>query len=113
MSLFRKIWFVVYFIFSFRLELLHSQYTVNDPKYDEVMEQSTETLQAFIETHEDVEFIIHPDREMIYTDNYVFAEPVTEDYRIGILLDPVFLLCSYVSLLIFCFSVDHFLMTVA
>ena len=66
-----------------------AQYPVDDPKYGEVLAQSTEDLNAFIETHEDVELVIHPDRAMIYTDEYVFNEPETEDYRIGIIMDPV------------------------
>ena len=46
-------------------------------------------LQAQIETDPDVELIIHPDRELLYTGTYVFQNPDTEDYRIGILMDPV------------------------
>lgn len=71
------------------LNFVTCQYPVDDPKYQEVMDESTKDLNAFIETHEDVELIIHPDRAMIYTDQYVFAEPETEDYRIGIIIDPV------------------------
>lgn len=66
-----------------------AQWPDDSAKYAEVLSQETEDLDALIETHEDVELIIHPDRALIYTSEYRYARPETEDYIVGIIIDPV------------------------
>ena len=77
------------FVLALALQTAFAQYTRHSPKYNETMDAATLELQAQIETDPDVELIIHPDRALLYTGNYVFQNPDTEDYRIGILMDPV------------------------
>ena len=69
--------------------LVSAQWEEDTAKYAEVIMQETDKLDALIETHEDVEFIIHPEREQIFTDEYRYARPETEDYIVGIIVDPV------------------------
>jgi hypothetical protein len=69
--------------------LVKSQWPDDSAKYAEVLLQETEDLDALIETHEDVELLIHPDRALIYADTYRYARPETEDYIVGIIIDPV------------------------
>lgn len=69
--------------------LVTGQWPEDSSKYAEVLQEQTEDLNALIETHPDVELIIHPDRAMIYTNTYRYARPETEDYIVGIIIDPV------------------------
>lgn len=89
------------FLLVFAFYPAWAQYRRYSPKYNETMDAATLELQAQIETDPDVELIIHPDRALLYTGNYVFQNPDTEDYRIGILMDPVGLFSYQFSILIY------------
>lgn len=76
------------FIFFTCILTISAQWPDDSAKYAEVLEENTQELDALIETHEDVELIIHPDRAQIYTNTYVYDRPETEDYIVGIIIDP-------------------------
>lgn len=81
-------------IFFLSFFFISSQYPEDSKLYNETIEAGEVILRESIESHPDVEYIIHPDRRMIDTNNYYFIEPEAEDYTIGILVDPVFLTIS-------------------
>jgi hypothetical protein len=66
-----------------------TQYPEDSALFNETYVTGEKVLRAEIEADPDVEFIIYPAREMIDTNQYYFIEPQTEDYTIGILIDPV------------------------
>jgi hypothetical protein len=80
----------LYNVFLFcSIGYVSAQWPEDSAKYAEVLSQETEDLNALIETHADVELIIHPERAMIYTSTYTHDRPETEDYIVGIIIDPV------------------------
>ncbi len=65
------------------------QYPEGSGLYNQSLVAGKKTLGDQIEKHPDIEYVIHPDRAMIYTSDYYFIEPEYEDYTIGIIVDPV------------------------
>lgn len=68
---------------------VNAQYRKNSKKYQEVMTEQKDILTGEISLHPDVKYIIDPSLQLLYADEYFFEPPETEDYRIGILMDPV------------------------
>ncbi len=69
--------------------LAQSQWPKDSDKYAQVMDANQALLQAQLNSNPTVEHIIDPSKSLIYADNYFFIDPDNEDYRIGILVDPV------------------------
>lgn len=59
------------------------------PLYFELLEKGVEILADQIQDHPDVRYDFDPDKLILPDDSYSFIFPDIEDYRIGILMDPV------------------------
>lgn len=58
-------------------------------RFVELFEEGVEILESEIQDHPDVRYEFDPSKELLYADTYSFVFPDIEDYRIGILMDPV------------------------
>jgi hypothetical protein len=67
-----------------------AQYSRNSPLFKEVYEMRQKLLEAEIKSHPDVRYTFFPERRLVPHDSYRFDFPSFEDYRIGIIIDPVF-----------------------
>jgi hypothetical protein len=70
------------------LPTAQSQYLLGSNKDNLVYGEEATALQLEVETTADVEAVLHPELLLIDIDIYRFDFPLTEDYRIGLLMDP-------------------------
>jgi hypothetical protein len=96
---------------------VNAQYRQTSDKYKEVMAEQKSYLEEEISLNPDVKYIIHPDMKLIYADTYHYEVPDIEDYRIGIIIDPVRMhIPNFFSFqsnyLIFYYSVAHYIIIV-
>lgn len=87
---FRLCSFVLFCSFlQLQFQLSESQFPKDSGLYNETYTEGEQILRNKIESDPDVEYLIHPQRQMINTNQYFFIEPQNEDYIIGLILDPV------------------------
>jgi hypothetical protein len=58
-------------------------------RFYELLQEGVDILDEQIQDHPDVRYHFDPSKELLFADVYSFVFPDIEDYRIGILMDPV------------------------
>jgi hypothetical protein len=85
--------------------LADAQYARNSPLFKDAYERRQKLLEAEVKSHPDVRYTFFPERRMVPHEFYKFNFPSFEDYRIGILIDPVF---AYSDLVFLSFKLNNF-----
>ena len=66
-----------------------AQVALGTNRFFELYDEGVEILEDQIKDHPDVRYHFDPSKELLSADTYSFIFPDIEDYRIGILMDPV------------------------
>lgn len=66
-----------------------AQVAKDTDRFYELFEEGVDILEEQIQDHPDVRFEFDPSKKLLPADGYSFEFPDIEDYRIGILMDPV------------------------
>ena len=67
----------------------HAQYRDYTDKYKEVMLENREGLvEDLYQSNEEINLFFNPERSLLYNDGFVYVYPTSEEYRIGIIIDP-------------------------
>ena len=76
-------------IFANFLVGIFGQVARDTSRFYELFDEGVEILEGEIQDHPDVRYEFDPSKELLFADTYSFVYPDIEDYRIGILMDPV------------------------
>lgn len=76
----------------------YAQYARNTPLFKETLAIRQKKLEGEIKSHPDVQYTFFPERRLVPNDDYKFSFPSIEDYRIGIIVDPVILYATLLNM---------------
>jgi hypothetical protein len=71
----------------------NGQYARGSSRFTELYQEGVDVLTEEIQHHPDVRYEFDPSKQLLFADTYYFNLPDSEDYRIGLLMDPVGLCC--------------------
>ena len=87
MILTRRKSFIILLTYVVRIAI--GQYARDTIQFKENFEHGVEILEDEIRDHPDVRYEFDPSKRLLPNDQFTFNFPDIEDYRIGILMDPV------------------------